>query len=236
MTQSIPHVVFSKIRQHTPKWFWSPLRRFMTALLTPIRFSLNKGHWKSSIRGLSVDAKGDPIPWYTYPAIDFLHERDFRKKNVLEFGGGQSTLWWSARSNSVLVIEQDANWAKKLKSQVNQRVKIHHVPADYETRDVRPVKRLLDGCGIAKFDIIIVDGYLRQELAAMAFEYVAENGAIILDDAEHYGFLKYISCHNCQRVDFFGFAPGVSLQHCTSIVFFKECFLFARDIPIPKED
>jgi hypothetical protein len=70
----------------------------------------------------------------------------------------------------------------------------------------------------------------------MAFEYVAENGAIILDDAEHYGFLKNIGSRNCQRVDFFGFAPGVSLQHCTSFVFFKECFLFAPDIPIPKED
>ena len=236
MTQSFPHAVFSVIRQHTPEWFWSPLRAIVTAIITPIRFSLKKGHWKSSIRRLSVDGKGDPIPWYTYPAIDFLTERDFRKKNVLEFGGGQSTHWWSTRSSSVLVIEQDANWAKKLRSEVNERVEIHYIPANYTTRDVTPVKRLLDGYRIAKFDIIVVDGYLRQELAAMAFEYVAEDGAIILDNAERYGFLKSTSSRNCQRVDFFGFAPGISLQHCTSIVFFKECFLFAPDIPMPKED
>ncbi len=183
-----------------------------------------------------MDAKGDPIPWYTYPTIDFLNGRDFSKKNVLEIGGGQSTLWWAARSNSVFVIEQDPNWAKKLRSKINERVRLHYVPADYKTRDVTAAKRIIDGCGIPKFDIIIIDGYLRQEFAAMAFECVAENGAIILDDAEHYDFVEYIGGRNCQRVDFFGFAPGVSLQHCTSIVFLKECFLFAPDIPIPKED
>ena len=42
-----------------------------------------------------------------------------------------------------------------------------------------------------------------------------------------------IKDRNCRRIDFFGFAPGVSLRHCTSIVFVGDCFLLRPDIPIP---
>jgi hypothetical protein len=98
---------FAPIKRILPEAIWLPLRAAATAVITPIRFSRVTGHWKSSLRTVAQAADGTPLPWYTYPAIDFLTQRDFSGKNVLEFGGGQSTLWWSARARSVLTIEED---------------------------------------------------------------------------------------------------------------------------------
>ena len=133
-------------------------------------------------------ADGTPLPWYTYPAIDFLAQRDFKTCNVLEFGGGQSTLWWSAKARSVLTIERDAAWFARLQSQVGPNVSLHHIPVDRVTRTIQPVIDLIAANPTRKFDIIVVDGHLRQEVAALAFDYLAPLGAIILDNAEGYGF------------------------------------------------
>jgi hypothetical protein len=100
---------FAPAKRILPPAVWSPIRAVMTAVLTPIRFSRRTGHWRSSLRRAALSAGGAPIPWYTYPAIDFLQQRSFENCDVLEFGSGQSTLWWSRRARSVLTIEEDEN-------------------------------------------------------------------------------------------------------------------------------
>jgi hypothetical protein len=224
------------LKRRLPDGIWRPIRAVTTGLITPVRFSLTTGHWKSSIATSARAADGGPIPWYTYPTIDFLAQRDFQNCHVLEFGGGQSTLWWSARARSVFTIEEDAGWLAMLQSQIGSNVSLHHVPVPASTRSLQPVRELLEANPIRAFDIIVVDGHLRQEATALAFEYLAPGGAIILDNAEGYGFYDEVSKRDCRRVDFFGFAPGVSLRHCTSIVFIEDCFLFQPKIPIPVVD
>ena len=51
--------------------------RIGTAILTPVHFSLATGHFRSSIASKALDARGKPLPWYTYPGIDFLCGVDF---------------------------------------------------------------------------------------------------------------------------------------------------------------
>src|SRR5258708_39043915 len=92
----------ASLRRLLPAAIWRPLGALANGIITPIRFSLATGHWKSSIAMSARAADGTPLPWYTYPAIDFLAQRDFSNCNVLEFGGGQATLLWSARARSVL--------------------------------------------------------------------------------------------------------------------------------------
>jgi hypothetical protein len=221
------------LRRLLPAAIWHPLRALANAITTPIRFSLSTGHWKSSIAMSARAADGTPLPWYTYPAIDFLAQRDFQNCDVLEFGGGQSTLWWSTKGRSVLTIEEDATWFARLRSQVGPNVSLHHIPVDRMTRTVQPVADLIAANPVRKFDVIVVDGHLRKEVAALAFDYLAPLGAIILDNSEGYGFYDEIKKRPCRRIDFFGFAPGVPRRHCTSIVFVDDCFLLRPDIPIP---
>jgi hypothetical protein len=71
--------------------------------------------WIESFRtGLPVDTDKQPLPWWTYPAIDFmatLVKPDFR---VFEYGGGHSTLWWSARVAKVITVDHDRAWVDKI--------------------------------------------------------------------------------------------------------------------------
>jgi hypothetical protein len=224
---------FAPLKKILPRAIWQPIRAVATGVLTPIRFSLRSGHWKSSLAMAARSATGAPIPWYTYPAIDFLAQRDFRASDVLEFGGGQSTLWWSSRARSVLTIEEDAAWCTRLRAHIGGNVTLHHIPADPATRTIAPIKAVLDAHPVRRFDVIVIDGHLRQEIAAMAFDYLAKDGALILDNSEGYGIFDALEHRDCRRIDFFGFVPGVSLRHCTSIAFVDDCFLLRPDIPIP---
>ena len=57
--------------------------------------------WYASARANSaVNARGDPIPWITYPAIEFLQERVRPDWDVFEYGSGNSTRWYAARSST----------------------------------------------------------------------------------------------------------------------------------------
>lgn len=220
------------LRRFLPPAIWRPLGALANAVVAPVRFSLATGHWKSSLAMSARAADGTPLPWYTYPAIDFLAQRDFSTCHVLEFGGGQSTLWWQARARSVLTIEENADWFARIRSQVGPNVSLHHVPVDLATRTVQPIKDLIARHPIQQFDIIVVDGHLRRELTALAFDYLGPLGAIVLDNAEGYGFHAELKGRACRRIDFFGFAPGVTRRHCTSLVFVDDCFLLQPDIPI----
>ena len=216
-----------------PRGIWHPLRGFGTALFTPLRFSLRTGHFRSSLNSKACTRTGEPIPWYTYPTIDFLTPRDFTGKKVLEFGGGQSTLWWSARAEQVLTIDPDAGWAEYVRKNVGANVTVHHVPVDRETRTVEPIRELIRDSGISAFDVIVIDGHLREELVAVAFDHLAPNGAVMMDNAEGYRFAELLQGRDCRRIDFFGFAPGSSLQSCTSIAWVDDCFLISPEFPIP---
>jgi hypothetical protein len=219
---------FAPVKQILPVRVWQLARSVATCILAPIRFSINAGHAKSSFLMRAVDKKGDPIPWYTYPAIDFLAQRDYRDKSILEFGSGQSTLWWAARAKFVLSMEEDPHWFTETSARVPSNVEIYHVAAEIED-----IEKLVQSRGI-KFDVIIIDGGPRRKLVALSFKYLAPQGVIILDNAEGYGFYEEIKSRECRRIDFFGFAPGVVLRHCTSMAFVNDCFLLSPEISIPE--
>src|SRR3712207_2933796 len=75
-------------------------------------------HVQSAALTRPVDAKGQPVPWYTYPAIEYVRQLDFSDKEVFEYGSGQSTLFWAQAAKRVVSVEEDEAWhayvAKKL--------------------------------------------------------------------------------------------------------------------------
>jgi predicted O-methyltransferase YrrM len=228
--------IAERARSALPQSLWRPLRALATACIAPVRFSLATGHWKSSLQQTARTAGGAPIPWYTYPAIDFLAQRDFADKDVLEFGGGQSTRWWAAKGRTVLTFEEDGAWYESLRAAMAPNVALHHAPIDFGTRAIDHVRAIIADNAAKRFDVVIIDGHLRRELVNLAFEVLAPGGAILLDNAEGYGFADEIRSRDCRKIDFFGFAPGVSKRHCTSLVFVGDCFLLDPKIPIPVLD
>jgi hypothetical protein len=232
MTQTIIQKTFKPFKDYLPDWIWNPIRSLLTAVITPISFSLRSGHLRSSFKRVAVSKSGEPIPWYSYPCLDFLRHRSYAGKRILEFGGGQSTLWWARRAQQVVIFEGDEEWYDQIKITMPANTDIHLVSMESPEKCTSEVNQILDAKNYGKFDVIIIDGLYRFEMIDIAKKVMADLGAIICDDAEGYGFYEGFKDSGLNRVDFFGYAPCVVLPHCTSIFFGSRSFLFESQYPI----
>jgi hypothetical protein len=231
VTQIAIHKVFKPIRKYLPTMVSNTLRSFFTAILTPILFSYKTGHFRSSWTMSAVSRTGKPLPWYTYSCLDFLKYRTYASKTVLEFGGGQSSLWWSRRAQAVVTLEGDNEWYGKIKQKMPSNVALFLVSMQDPAECIKECNDILRD--YPAFDIVVIDGLYRFELISIAQAKMASGGAIICDNAEGYGFAEGFRRSGMSRVDFFGNAPGVVLPHCTSVFFKEHCFLLSSEHPIP---
>lgn len=213
---------FAPLKKALPAAVWQPIRRLVTGLLVPALFSIRSGHFKSALRAAPVSRDGTPIPWYTYPCNDFLAARDFSKRQVLEFGGGHSTLWWARKAASVLTFDESADWCRHLQALVPRNAAVHYVAL----QDTPSIQDRLPG----KFDVAVVDGLDRGPAVEMAIEALTADGALICDNSEAYDYQRHLRGRGLSRVDFFGYAAGVVNPQATSIYFRDRCFLFDADV------
>ena len=176
---------------------------------------------------LAVSRNGEALPWYTYPCIDFLKYRSYKDKSILEFGAGQSTLWWANRARRVVSMEGDIHWLNTIKPNVPINVELHLVSVESPTNCVQDVNKALDSYLDSKFDVIVIDGLYRFEMIEIACRVLADTGIIVCDNSEGYGIYDGFKERGLNRVDFFGNAPGVILPHCTSIFFQTTSFVFS---------
>jgi len=226
------HKLYAPLKRNLPKPVSEAIRGLATAFATPVVFSWRSGHFRSSLRHAAVDAAGAPNPWYTFPAIQFLQCRDYRMRTVLEFGGGQSTVWWAKRSHAVFTFEGDPGWHHRLARMVPDNVKLFSVSDADPARCVADVESVLANLPEKTFDVVAIDGLWRGELAAIAQRVLGPGGAIIVDNSEGYRTYELYRESGLSRADFHGHAPGVLLPHCTSVFFRHDSFLFSADVPI----
>ena len=210
---------------------YATLRRVGTALLTPFKFSIDTGHFRSSLARKALDNAGNSIPWYTFPAIHFLSTVDFTEQAVLEFGGGQSTIWWAERAAYVFSLENNPHWFNYINHKIREKPNVDFFLCEnLEDYASKPKDK--------QFDLIIIDGGDRYLCAQTALKVVKEKGAIVLDDSDGfwglegtYPIIELFQNAGFMRVDFYGYAPGVIKPHCTSIFFKHQAKLFENLIP-----
>ena len=165
-----------------------------------------------SIRALEpVDAAGAPIPWYTYPAIEFLKQFDMRANSVFEFGGGNSSRFWAARAARVTAVETDPAWYAALTAERIPNLSVH----------LRREKAAYVSCVAeqnAKFDLIVIDGQWRRSCANLAPMHLAEGGLIVLDNADWYpDSARGLRAAGFYEIDFSGFGPVNAYTWTTSV-------------------
>jgi hypothetical protein len=222
---------------HAPKyirWLHPSLRRAFSCLysllITPSFYFYRIGHMRSAFAAKAMTRDGKPLPWYAYPAIFHLLSRDFSGRRVLEFGAGQSTLWWAGKAQSVTAFERDERWFKTLSKCLPPNARLILV----DPRLGKGLKEVTDALHSDKraYDVVIIDGLWRKELIPAALSVLSPDGALICDNSEGYDFYETLRGSGLQRVDFFGIAPGVVRPHATSIYFGDKCFLFQNNVPI----
>ena len=84
-----------------------------------------------------------------------------------------------------------------------------------------------------KFDVIVVDSLYRSAMFEIAVPYLANDGVIVCDNAEGYGFYESRQKFpGFTRVNFYGHAPGVIHPHATSILFRDNCRFIDNKNPV----
>ena len=182
-------------------------------------YLVDMGWFNSFKSSKPVDKEGSPIPWFSYPAVEFLSERLNNKMAVFEFGSGNSTLFFSDRVNQVVSVEHNKDWYDKISKQAPVNSRIVYVKADQSNEYTDILKR-----SNQKFDIIIVDGIYRNECLIESISYLTDGGVIILDDSERLEYsdgIDRIINHNFKRLDLWGISAGYLYRKSTS-VFYKE--------------
>ena len=213
-------------RKVLPPPIFSWVRSAGTAVLAPFLFCLRTGHFRSAWLNKAVDGKGAPLPWYTYPMVEFLSNKDFKGRRILEWGAGQSTLWWAARAAQVTSFESDPVWYEKIKKISPPNCSIFLTSDD--------LQNYRQHIGNEKYDLVVIDGLDRFKCAVESMSLLSGDGGIVLDDSEgywgkegEYPILNLYRENGFQRIDFFGYAAGVIQPHCTSLFFKSACFLSA---------
>lgn len=171
------------------------------------------GQWRSIRQRMAVDATGGALPWYTYPAIEYLSSFDFRDCDVFEYGSGNSSLWWAGRARSVVSVENDKEWFEAVdrNKQPNQSL-LHRAGAPEYVNALAEQVRL--------FDVIVVDGNWRDQCVQEAPRHLRAGGMIVLDNTDR---LLEQECGKVLReqgfiqVDLSGFGPINGFSWTTSV-------------------
>lgn len=195
-----------------------PLRALMFNLRNHIRIlEIETGHFRSASIDACVDRQGNPLPWYTYPTIEYLKQLDFSGKDIFEYGAGNSTLFWAGVGRSVLSIEDNPGWYEKVKHGIEGRPNCEIKLITDKTAYIQEISRH------SGFDVIVVDGSYRLECAGQAVANLRPGGMIILDNADR--FIKssqYFRDAGLIEVDMIGFGPLVAVTWCTSLFLHRQ--------------
>lgn len=172
------------------------------------------GQFNTIRRWECVDSMSDKIPWYTYPAIEYLDNIDFSDKIVFEYGSGNSSAYWARKAKFVRSAEHNKQWYEKVKSQLagNQTIELCEAENDY----LGAINKIPE-----QFDVIVIDGVHREKCVMLVRDHLSDGGMVILDNADWY---KETSRYLREKldlleVDFHGFGPINAYTWTTSIFF-----------------
>lgn len=186
--------------------------------------------WHRSVRlGLPVDIDGEALPWFSYPAVQWLATVIRGTERVFEFGSGNSTIWFSRRVASVVSVEHDRSWVDHQEKTMEPNVQLIHQPClgdeDWAPDD-DPYVNTLASYPVGHFDIVLVDGLARNSCARAAVTHVSDTGIVIIDNADRpadYPGVDALHRAGFGRIDFVGPVVVQGVFSSTSI--------FARHLP-----
>lgn len=169
------------------------------------------------------DKDGNPLPWYTYPAIEYLSQFDYTDKKIFEYGCGYSSLFWARRAQKVISIEDNLDYFNKWSANFKE------ANLDIRWRDEGDIYENAIFEDNDVYDVIVIDGKRRFQCAEAAIKKIANGGMIILDDSDRINTsLEYVKAvenlHAADliQVDFYGFCPMNNYTKTTSLFLSRE--------------
>lgn len=195
--------------------------KYLAHIMLNNEYIARRGFIRSLVEQKVVDADGNPIPWYAYPAIDVLQNRSALLKDltVFEYGCGFGTLWWAKRSRRVTILEHDRNWFEKMTPQFPENVRpIYRELKQGGEYCMMPVK-----LEPIRFNIIIIDGRDRVNCCLNCVDALTEDGLIIFDNSNRDEYIPgrdFLKHAGFRELQLFGMTPMVPiLENATSFFY-----------------
>lgn len=142
------------------------------------------------------------IPNLTFNCIDWIEQQDLSQKTLIEFGSGNSTLYFSNKFKKVITFEDEQEWIQKITSLNLPNVEVKFLDYNFYLQDLDLIKNA---------DYVLIDNSPRDNNSRL---YVAEaliqkidyQNTLILDNcnlnSEAYFYLRTKFRH---YQDFIGF-------------------------------
>jgi hypothetical protein len=182
------------------------------------RSHLREAGWFNSFeRMMPEDGKRQAVPWYTYCAIRFLSDRVKASMTIFEYGSGNSTLWWAARTARTVSYEHDREWHKLMRDRLPPNVEYHYCDLLPKGDYARQIER-----HHGEFDIVVIDGRDRVNCAMNSLPALNAGGVIIWDNtdrAEYQAGYDFLAMNGFRRIDFWGMGPINAYGWCTSVFY-----------------
>ena len=201
----------------------------ITSLLPKDTNSFVSSGWLTSVSsGRPVNAQGEPIPWLTYSAIDFLDLIVKPDWLVFEWGAGNSTRWWANKISHVYAMESNAAWFNEVKANLPENSTIFHKTSEEEY--VNFINTFEDNF----FDVIVIDADFRNQCAKVSVPKLKHNGFIVFDNSDVTDYdegVLFLNNQGFYRIDFWGLIPSYLYKNCTSI-FYRNPEIF-KNLALP---
>jgi hypothetical protein len=178
---------------------------------------LEDGWFRSFRENLSVDGEGNPLPWITYPAIEFLKRKIRKDMVVFEYGCGMSTLWWERKTKQVIAVEHDRVWYEKMLPQISSNVNLIYCELEYGGAYAQTAAKYS-----TTFDIVVIDGRDRVNCAKGAMKALKPEGVIVWDNSDREAYQEgydYLSSKGFRKIGFVGMLPIVNMKSETGIFY-----------------
>ena len=171
--------------------------------------------WHRSLAA-GASSMNDQQPWLTFQVVDFLRAHLEPNHRVFEYGGGGSTLFFTARASEVHTVEHDKAWFSVLEQAVAGRAgqwRGRWIPSEsgslvdtpdianpthYSSDDPPEQGRqfmkyvsAIDEWPDSYFDWVIVDGRARPSCLMHSISKVRVGGFLILDNSDREYYLKH---------------------------------------------
>jgi hypothetical protein len=161
---------------------------------------------------------GEPVPWFTYPAIAYIEALNLEDSYILEFGSGHSTLFWAERVKQILSIETNKEWFDEIGMKLERR-SVSHVSLEHHDTSEQYLFSLKQD-PVRQFDVIIVDAIDRFKTLEGTIDMLSDAGFVILDNSDWYpGCCEFMREKGFIQIDFSGLGPHNRYAWTTSFFF-----------------
>lgn len=195
-----------------------PLKTKYSLFLTRHGYLHRRGWFNSLIEKKVIDKSSTPIPWLSYPSIDFLREFLLSNATIFEYGSGYSTAFYCKYYHFVAAVEHDPNWHQLIQKQLEQYKNYEYYFSEESSEYINTIER-------AKrlFDCIIIDGKWRNDCLIKATTFLKPGGVIVLDDAERTEYklsIEYVKNLGFLAIPFIGMS-ALSFDDHNTMIFIK---------------